>query len=154
MGTKADSETKTICRKLAVFLPLFYMLYYLVSIILIGALKVGWQELGRYPFRISSGEFSPTHSYPALGAWLAMVITYTLSIGLSFCVVKATRKSWDYIATASLLHLILCIAINQAFPVNWVWWVTLLVSIGVLSLASELVTYYLIDLREIKLDNL
>lgn len=44
------------------------------------------------------------------GSWLAMVITYTLSIGLSFFVVKATRKSWDYIATASLLHLILCIA--------------------------------------------
>lgn len=38
-----------------------------VSIILIGGLKVDWQELGRYPFRISSGEFSPTYSYPALG---------------------------------------------------------------------------------------
>lgn len=43
------------------------------------------------------------------------------------------------------------LAVNQAFPINWIWWVTMLVSIGILSLASELVNYYLIDLREIKL---
>lgn len=53
---------------------------------------------------------------PAAGSWLAMVITYTLSIGLSFFVVKATRKSWDYITTASLLHLILCIISEWLVP--------------------------------------
>ena len=31
MGTKADGETKTILLKLAIYVPSFYLIYYLVS---------------------------------------------------------------------------------------------------------------------------
>ena len=41
------------------------------------------------------------------------------------------------------------LAVNQAFPVNWIWWVTLIVCNGLLSLVAEITNYYLVDMREI-----
>lgn len=152
MGTKAEGETRTVVRKLAVYLPCFYVIYYVWSIILVGSLKVDWHELGRYPFRIRKSEFSPQHRDAALGAWLAMVLTYTLCLGLTYWVVRCTRKSWDYVVTSSILHLVLCIIVNQAFPVNWIWWLTILLASALLSLAAEVVNYYLLDMRDIQLE--
>ncbi|KAG2434008.1 hypothetical protein HYH02_012468 [Chlamydomonas schloesseri] len=153
MGTKADGETKTILKKLAIYLPSFYLIYYLWSILLVGSLKVDWNELGAYPFRIRKDEFSPAHRDAALGAWLAMVLTYLCSLGLTYGVVKATRKSWDYVVTSSLVHWVLCIIVNQAFPVNWIWWLTILLATLLISVAAEFVNYYLRDMREIELDH-
>ena len=45
------------------------------------------------------------------------------------------------------------LAVNQAFPVNWIWWVTLLLANLVLSVASEFLIYYVIDKQEILLPN-
>ncbi|KAG2482333.1 hypothetical protein HYH03_018721 [Edaphochlamys debaryana] len=152
MGTKADGETKTIIKKLAIYIPCFYLIYYIWSIILVGALHVDWHELGAYPFRIRKDEFSPAHRDAALGAWLAMVLTFLCSLGLTYRVVAATRRAWDYVATCALVHLVLCIIVNQAFPVNWIWWVTLLLATLAVALAAEFINYRLIDLREIELD--
>mmetsp|Transcript_27754 Transcript_27754/g.70752 ORF Transcript_27754/g.70752 Transcript_27754/m.70752 type:complete len:154 (-) Transcript_27754:889-1350(-) len=153
MATKADNETPTILRKLAVFLVLFYLIYYLDSIILVGAFKAGWNELGKYPFRIRRLEFDPGLGGPALGAWLAMVITYTLSLTLAFWVVRVTRKTWDYVITTSVFHFVVCCIVNQAFPVNWIWWVTLIIANIAVSLTSELLIYRLRDLRDIELNH-
>lgn len=46
---------------------------------------------------------------------------------------------------------LLPLAVNQAFPMNWVWWVTLIVCNAVLSMTAEVVNYFLIDMREIQL---
>ncbi len=45
----------------------------------------------------------------AAGSWLAMVLTYTCCLGLTYGVIRATRKSWDYVVSSSVLHLLLCI---------------------------------------------
>lgn len=37
-----------------------------------------------------------------------MVITFCLCIALAFYVVAATRKTWDYLATLSLVHFVIC----------------------------------------------
>ncbi|EFJ46786.1 hypothetical protein VOLCADRAFT_92949 [Volvox carteri f. nagariensis] len=124
------------------------------SIILVGALHVDWHQLGRYPFRTRRSEFSPRRRDDALGSWLAMMLTYTCCVGLTYGVVGATRKSWDYVVSSSLLHLLLCIIINQAFPVNWIWWLTILLASIILSVVSEVVNYYLRDMREIALPSL
>jgi hypothetical protein len=47
----------------------------------------------------------------------------------------------------------LALAVNQAFPVNWIWWVTLIIANGVLSLVAEVAIYYLHDMRDIQLEN-
>ncbi|GLI63645.1 hypothetical protein VaNZ11_006643 [Volvox africanus] len=153
MASKTDWETKTIFKKLILYLLGYYIVYYVWSIILVGALHVDWHQLGKYPFRIQRSEFSPHRRDDALGAWLAMVLTYICCMGLTYGVVKATRKSWDYVVTSSVLHLLLCIIINQAFPVNWIWWLTILLASFILSVVSEVVNYYLRDMREIALDN-
>jgi hypothetical protein len=89
MATKHDYETPVIVRKLAIFLLLFYLVYYVVrgvaslwcllsgstqlslsrqvSIVLVGAFSVGWAELGRFPFRIARGDFDPGQQGPPLG---------------------------------------------------------------------------------------
>lgn len=42
------------------------------------------------------------------GAWLAMVVTFVLCLGLAYWVVAVTRKTWDYLVTASTFHFVVC----------------------------------------------
>ncbi|PNG99018.1 hypothetical protein TSOC_015213, partial [Tetrabaena socialis] len=84
-------------------------------------------------------------------AWLAMVLTYFSCLGLAYGVVQATRRSWDYVVTSSVVHLVLCVIVNQAFPVNWIWWLTLLLASALVSVAAEFVIYHLRDMRDIQL---
>eukprot|EP00798_Chlamydomonas_sp_ICE-L_P021347 gene21347-28282_t len=153
MGSPKDNETKTILKKLAIFVVAFYVIYYLASIIFVGSFDVDWNDLGKFPFRIDKYEFNPGDGGGALGAWLAMVLTYCCSLGLTYFVVKATRKSWDYVATASVFHFVLCCIVNQDFPTNWIWWVTILLASALLSGVAEVMNYYLIDMRDIETGN-
>lgn len=41
------------------------------------------------------------------------------------------------------------VAVSQSFPVNWIWWVTLIVCTFILSSLSEISIYYLHDMVEI-----
>jgi hypothetical protein len=82
-----------------------------------------------------------------------MVLTFTCSLSLTYLVVKATRKAWDYVLTTSILHFVICCIVNQAFPENWIWWVTLILCNAVLSLVAEITNYYLVDMRDIQLDH-
>lgn len=151
MAKTSDSDSKTIVRKLAFFVPSFYVIYYLLSIIFVGSFKVNFKELGGYPFRIRFSEFNPGGNNAALGAWLCMLLTYALTLGLTYQIVRVTRKSWDYVCTTSILHWLLCIIVNQAFPVNWIWWITLLVATAAVSIISEFTIHYFREMREILL---
>lgn len=154
MASRKDFESRTIAKKLACYLPAFYLLYYIICIIMVGSFKVDWHELGKYPFRIDKDEFCPKgYGGAALGAWLAMVITFTVSLGLTMAIVRATQRSWDYVFTTSIVHFVICCIVNQAFPTNWVWWITLLIANLLLAVASEFAIYYAIEGRDIKLDH-
>jgi uncharacterized membrane protein (DUF106 family) len=115
-------------------------------------MNLGWSSMAKFPFRVSPTEFNPGVGSSALGGWLAMVITYVLVLPLAYFVVRATKKSWDYICTTSILHFVLCCIIQMQFPTNWTWWVTILVAAAVTSLLAEPMNYYLVDMREIELD--
>mmetsp|Transcript_839 Transcript_839/g.1264 ORF Transcript_839/g.1264 Transcript_839/m.1264 type:complete len:153 (+) Transcript_839:203-661(+) len=151
MATKADNDSRTIAHKLVTFLFSFYFLYYIFAVILVGGFHVGWSELGRFPYRISEHEFNPALGGGALGSWLAMVLTFIASFGLAFWVVRATRKTWDYLLTTSLVHFIICCGANRSFPVNWVWWVTLGVANILVAGLSEVLIYQLREQRDIEL---
>jgi len=45
------------------------------------------------------------------------------------------------------------LAVNQQFPVNWIWWVTLIIATILVSVAAEFAIYFLRDLKEIELDH-
>lgn len=38
-----------------------------------------------------------------------MVLTFTCTILLTYLVVRATKKAWDYVLTTSIVHFVLCI---------------------------------------------
>lgn len=107
---------------------------------------------GGHLFRVTAQEFNPSLGGGALGGWLAMVITFVLVLPLAYFVVRATKKSWDYICTTAILHFALCCIIQMQFPTNWVWWITLLIATGTTSVLAEPMNYYLVDMREIELD--
>uniref|UniRef100_A0A6U2HSI1 Protein SYS1 homolog n=1 Tax=Chlamydomonas euryale TaxID=1486919 RepID=A0A6U2HSI1_9CHLO len=153
MAKKSDNDSVTIAKKLGIFLLTFYVVYYLMSVIMVGAFGVPWTELGKYPFLTEMDVFNPAGAGGALGTWLAMVITYLSTLALAFIVIKQTKRTWDYVATTTLIHFVICCLVNLAFPTNWIWWVTLLLAAILVSLASEFVIYYLIEMRDIEMDH-
>ena len=81
-----------------------------------------------------------------------------VATALIYFVVRSTQMAWDYAVTFSFVHIILstivtAAATGAAFPVNPVWWVTLLIGTFVLSSMAELSCYYLRDMRSIKVDH-
>ena len=86
----------------------------------------------------------------ALTSWVSMVVSQACLVLLIFKIVASTSHAWDYAVTISFVHFILTCAATRAFPVNWVWWVTLIVCTGVVSVISELMCYFLHDLRDIE----
>ncbi len=64
--------------------------------------------------------------------------------------VRVTRRTWDYLSTTSITHWVLCCIVNQAFPTNWVWWLTILLATLIVSVAAEFVIYQLRDKRDIE----
>jgi hypothetical protein len=50
MSKVTDDKTSRILRNLMIILPSFYLIFYLLSIITVGAFDVSWNELGGIPF--------------------------------------------------------------------------------------------------------
>lgn len=48
----------------------FIMKWSQAAVVLVGATRAGWRELGRFPFRTKRSEFDPGHGGDALGAWM------------------------------------------------------------------------------------
>ena len=90
--------------------------------------------------------------------WISFVLMLFVATALIYFVVRSTQMAWDYAITFSFVHFILSTIVTAAatgvgFPVNPVWWVTLLVGTFVLSSLAELSCYYLRDMRSIKVDH-
>mmetsp|Transcript_21540 Transcript_21540/g.41083 ORF Transcript_21540/g.41083 Transcript_21540/m.41083 type:complete len:161 (+) Transcript_21540:361-843(+) len=159
MGQLSDDESGVICRKLSLILPSFYILYYIVGAIYLSGFGLPMERLGVLPFNIADDDFKPLlrdsgqedRELP-LASWLAAVTTIPLATVLIFVIVKNTSKAWDYASTISLVHALLSIAVSQSFPVNWIWWVTLIVCTFILSSLSEISIYYLHDMVEIAVE--
>jgi len=59
MGNVADDETRVILRKLAWFVPSFYVLFYAVAALYLAALGVSFDHLGAAPFLFDDDDFKP-----------------------------------------------------------------------------------------------
>lgn len=59
MGNVADDETRVILRKLAWFVPSFYVLFYSVATLYLAALGVSFDHLGAAPFLFDDDDFKP-----------------------------------------------------------------------------------------------
>lgn len=160
MGKLSDDDTKVILQKLAVFVPSFYALFYIVGVIFIGGFKLPWKHLGWLPFYFQWDDFRPgyrraelTDRELPLASWLCFCTTYLLTALLIHRIVRNTRKAWDYAVTISIWHWVTSCIVMTDFPKNWVWWVTNAVATFILSTLSEAATYYLHDMREIAVEH-
>mmetsp|Transcript_17242 Transcript_17242/g.23821 ORF Transcript_17242/g.23821 Transcript_17242/m.23821 type:complete len:161 (-) Transcript_17242:423-905(-) len=159
MGIVSDDETRVILRKLATCVLWFYILYYLVSLLYVLAFGLPFTLYVCFPFYFDDDDFKPLlrssdeddRELP-LASWLSCVTTMLLSTILIFFIVKNTRKAWDYATSISMIHFVVCCLVNQAFPLNWIWWVTIIPTTFMLSSLSELSIYYLHDMKEIDLE--
>mmetsp|Transcript_7447 Transcript_7447/g.15184 ORF Transcript_7447/g.15184 Transcript_7447/m.15184 type:complete len:161 (-) Transcript_7447:147-629(-) len=159
MGHPTDDDTVVILRKLAYFIPSFYALYYAVALVYVLGFDLPMSRFGYVPFNFEDDDFKPlkrddgeTDRELPLASWLALVTTMPLTTVLIFFIVKNTRKAWDYAMTISFTHLVACIIVRQAFPTNWIWWVTMAVTTFMLSSLGEMSIYYLHDMKEIQLE--
>ena len=57
MTRKIKDENSTILRNVFVLMPSFYLIYYLVSIIMVGSFGLLWEELGLIPFDFNNFGF-------------------------------------------------------------------------------------------------
>lgn len=45
------------------------------------------------------------------------------------------------------------LTVNTSFPTNYIWWVTIIIATIIVMILSELATYFLHDMREIKVEH-
>lgn len=85
--------------------------------------------------------------------WVTLLVTF-LFFGplLIFVVVQNTKQVWDFAATVTFFHWVITCLVTLSFPMNYIWWVTLLPCGLLMSTGGELSCYYLRDMREIQLD--
>jgi hypothetical protein len=84
---------------------------------------------------------------------VTLLITF-LFVGplLIFVIVQNTKQVWDFAATLTFFHWVITCLVTLSFPMNYIWWVTLLPCGLLMSTGGELSCYYLRDMREIQLD--
>jgi len=157
MGKQSDSDSEVVAKNLVVYTLAFYSLYYCTSCAVVAGFMIDWSELGVLPFEHK--RFSPLNEVGAdqpflpVGAFISLLISFLVwGTLLNLIVVQSTSKAWDYCATSWFLHFILT-CIVTGFPLNWIWWVTSLLSSLCAAVAGELLVYYVIDMRDIDLDN-
>eukprot|EP00320_Phaeocystis_rex_P014839 CAMPEP_0119069468 /NCGR_PEP_ID=MMETSP1178-20130426/19581_1 /TAXON_ID=33656 /ORGANISM="unid sp, Strain CCMP2000" /LENGTH=180 /DNA_ID=CAMNT_0007051235 /DNA_START=30 /DNA_END=572 /DNA_ORIENTATION=- len=116
----------------AVALAAFYATYYVVAAALSAAL--GTRFTGIEPFEheaftpaAGGGELRP------LTVWLAMVLTFALfgpwvvySAHQAFFSARDADAAVDVATVLQGVHVFATATLTQVFPVNWVWWATLL----------------------------
>lgn len=160
MSTIHDRVSKTIIKNLLLIIFIFYAFQYAVCMVIAAAAGGIWSDDASTPgLRADySAALLPFWHYNcglgegsvALASWLTLVLSQLLLIGLIFFIVRSTNYAWDYAVTVSFVHFILTCLCTLAFPTNWSWWVTLIVSTVVVVLSSTYVTYRLHDLRDIE----
>ena len=57
MSKVTDDRTSRILRNLLIIFPCFYLLFYLLSIIMVGSFHLSWTELGVIPFDFDDFSF-------------------------------------------------------------------------------------------------
>lgn len=160
MGNIKDKESRVIVRKLLFCFPLFEAIYFAVAAVFFAAFGLFDSEdpgkiFAKIPYDIFlRGDVSFSfHNDCHLVAWLSLVTTYLLGVGIIFWIVRSTAMAWDYTVTLSVFHMITCCIVSGAFPTNWVWWASTTASTCAMAVLGELSCYKLRDLKEIDLDH-
>ncbi|XP_075051617.1 putative transmembrane protein 244 [Mixophyes fleayi] len=118
-------------------LLIFYTLFYMASSVCAGFLRIedfDWM----IPFRhkiipsLSNSEY--------LVQVISAGITFFLS-GLLFVPVVGSMV-WDFSATVTLLHFLVCCAVTQEVPDTWQWWLQIGCGLLLMILSGQTLAYF------------
>ncbi|KNC55666.1 uncharacterized protein AMSG_01936 [Thecamonas trahens ATCC 50062] len=141
MGKVSDNESRVIARRLAMFIPSFYLLFYVVAGVFIMAYDLDY--CGTLPFEHAKFADGSDRGQAALAT---TTLAFLLAPLLMVTIVKSSSNAWDYVVTVALLHVVLAAAVSASWPSNWRWWATVASMTLVLAVVSELINY-LAELR-------
>ena len=144
-----DTATNAILRKLAILVPLYYLFYYIIALIVSAAF--GTAIDGKEPFDFVA--FNPGLGGRDAAVWTSYFLMLLVNAALVYFVGRSTKMSFDYVLTLAFIHFILSMLVMLSFPVNWVYWVTAILGNGGAAVIAELSCYYLRDMRSIKVEH-
>jgi len=144
--TQIKEEMVSTLGKLALFIVIFYGCFYAAAMVLAAAFGV--TPTGKEPFDVPACSWDNDEGKVVL---LSTLISFVLLIGPTVFVVRegAPRvydRVWDFAATISLIHLVICCCVSGG-PTNWVWWVTFLSGAATLFGVGHFVCNYYWDLQ-------
>ena len=156
MGTLGQrprsTDSAVMLRRLLLLLLLFYAVSYALSGVLLAAFGLTAHYDGTLPFDHTRFGFGGPSYH--LAAWLNLVLSYALSLLWMVFVVRDARQAWDYAVSLSIIHWALSCAVMTSFPVNWVWWVTMLGCTLFLWFIGEILVHlFIVSGQEIAVDH-
>ena len=141
-------DTKTILKNLGIIIVLFYVTFYFLSLIALAGFKQDLKHVGMGPFDWKHCGFSDGRD---TAGWLSLVLNFGIfGSFFVFIIARTSSRSWDYVVTLGILHWILTMIISTSFPTNWVWWVSIIVVVIISIIISEVSSFCIWDLRDIK----
>eukprot|EP00112_Aurelia_sp_Birch-Aquarium-sp1_P016535 Seg3760.2 transcript_id=Seg3760.2/GoldUCD/mRNA.D3Y31 product="Transmembrane protein 244" protein_id=Seg3760.2/GoldUCD/D3Y31 len=130
----AGPTTKKILRNLALMLPTFYMMLYSVSSITYAIFGKKFVPKAPFNFKLCCLEGSDKQV-----TGTSILMTYFLST-FAFLLISTSRL-WDHVITITIIHSLVTAAVNVEFPLNWQWWVTLLIGAVIMIVTGEPLAY-------------
>ncbi|XP_056413227.1 transmembrane protein 244-like isoform X2 [Hyla sarda] len=115
----------------------FYTLFYMACSVCAGFMRIedfDWM----LPFRHTITPSLSSSQY--LVHVISAGITFFLS-GLLFVPVVGSMV-WDYSATVIFVHVIVCCAVTQEFPLMWQWWVQIGCGLFLMILSGQTLAYF------------
>jgi len=150
MGQITDDHTPVILKKLLILVPGYYAGYYLSCLIACAIAGVDF-SFG-IPFDFAAFDDFSFGDGAKLAPWLAMVLSMVpCCMLLVFFVAKSVKMAMDYAVTLATLHLAVSVLVHGfgSAPTAWVWWLTLVASSLAAGTGAEVMTYKLVDLKDI-----
>src|SRR5690349_19930030 len=106
----SDGHTKTILKNLGIIITLFYVTFYLLSLITLAGFKQNLKHVGIGPFDWKHCGFSDGRD---IAGWLSLVMNFAIfGSFFVFFVARSSSRSWDYVVTLGFLHWILTMIIS------------------------------------------
>jgi predicted benzoate:H+ symporter BenE len=153
MSKITDGDSRVIVRKLLILFPLFYALFYLLAVIFAAIFGTITEFSGAEPFDYAWSSFGGDSGRALVGLLSTLVAFVIVEPLLLYFVVQSTTKAWDYTATLLFWHLVICFIVSRSAPVNWAWWIVVVIGSFVSWVIGELCCYFFRDLKEIPLDH-
>ncbi|KAM3936458.1 putative transmembrane protein 244 [Leptodactylus fuscus] len=136
-GISLEKRSMNIYFHVFLCILIFYALFYMASSVSAGFMRIehfDWM----LPFRHAIAPSLSSSQY--LVHVISAEITFFLS-GLLFVPVVGSMV-WDYSATVTFVHVLICCAVTQEFPLMWQWWLQIGCGLFLMIMCGQTLAYF------------